>query len=152
MAEKELCEALDGLPGALVERKRFSLAAHYRNVSENDVAKVQRAVGAVTARHRELRTIHGKKVYELLPEIDWNKGKALLWLLRTLGLESRSGGVRPIYIGDDRTDEDAFHALEQQGIGIRVSEQSQPTAAHYALRDPVEVERFLRALTAYLAQ
>jgi trehalose-phosphatase len=65
-------------------------------------------------------------------------------------LESRSGGIRPIYIGDDRTDEDAFRALEQRGIGILVSEQSQPTSASYSLKNPAEVERFLRALAASL--
>jgi alpha,alpha-trehalase len=128
----------------------FSIAAHYRNVNENDVPEVQRAVDAAAARHPELRRIDGKKVYELLPNIDWNKGKAVLWLLQMLGLESRSGGIRPIYIGDDRTDEDAFHALEQRGVGILVSEQSQPTAARYSLQNPLEVERFLRALTAHL--
>jgi alpha,alpha-trehalase len=90
----------------------------------------------------------GKKVYELLPDIDWNKGKAVVWLLETLGLEP--GNIRPIYIGDDRTDEDAFRVLKQRGIGILVSEQSQSTAARYSLRDPAEVERFLRALTATL--
>lgn len=104
----------------------------------------------VTAVHRELRRLDGKKVYELLPNIDWDKGKAVIWLLETLGLESRSGGIRPIYIGDDSTDEDAFRALEQRGIGILVSDQSQPTAAHYSLYDPAGVERFLRALTARL--
>jgi trehalose 6-phosphate phosphatase len=72
--------------------------------------------------------------------------------LETLGLESRSGGIRPIYIGDDRTDEDALRALEQRGIGILVSEQSQPTAASYSLKDPAEVEAFLRALIATLAE
>jgi len=96
----------------------------------------------------ELRRINGKKVYELLPDVAWDKGKAVLWLLETLGLER--GNIRPIYIGDDRTDEDAFRALEERGIGILVSEQSQPTAAGYSLKNPVEVERFLRALTARL--
>ena len=148
MAEKELHEALDGISGARLERKRFSIAAHYRNVSENDVAKVQRAVATVAARQRELRRIDGKKVYELLPDIDWDKGKAVLWLLETPGL--KEGNVRPIYIGDDRTDEDAFRALEQRGIGILVSEQLQPTAARYALKGPWEVERFLRTLTIRL--
>src|SRR5207244_2601674 len=143
-------QAPDGIPGARVERKHFSIAVHYRNVRENDVPKVERAVGEVAARHCELRRINGKKVYELLPAIDWDKGKAVIWLLETLGLESRSGGIRPIYIGDDSTDEDAFRALDQRGIGILVTEQSQPTAARYSLRDPAEVERFLRALTARL--
>jgi trehalose 6-phosphate phosphatase len=146
--EKELYEALDGIPGVRVERKRFSVAAHDRNVNEIDVPKVEQAVGEVATRHRELRRINGKKVYELLPAIDWNKGKAVVWLLETLGLER--GNVRPIYIGDDSTDEDAFRVLEQSGIGILVSEQSQSTAARYSVKDPFEVERFLRALTAHL--
>jgi trehalose-phosphatase len=60
------------------------------------------------------------------------------------------GNVRPIYIGDDSTDEDAFRVLEQRGIGILVSEQPGSTAARYSLRDPAEVERFLRALAATL--
>jgi len=62
-----------------------------------------------------------------------------------LGLES--GNVRPIYIGDDSTDEYAFRALEQSGVGILVSEQSRSTAARYLLKDSAEVERLLRALT-----
>jgi len=149
-AEKELHKALDGISGARVERKRFSIAAHYRNVNENDVPKVEQAVSEVATRDPTLRRINGKKVYELLPDVAWDKGKAALWLLETLGLESRSRGIRPIYIGDDRTDEDAFRALEQRGIGILVSEQSQPTAASYSLKNPAEIERFLRALTASL--
>jgi alpha,alpha-trehalase len=150
ITEKELHKALDGISGVRVERKRFSIAAHYRNVNENDVPRVGQVVGEVATRHPKLRRINGKKVYELLPAIDWDKGKAALWLLETLGLESRSGGIRPIYIGDDRTDEDAFRALEQRGIGILVSEQSQPTTAGYSLKNPVEVERFLRALAGQL--
>jgi trehalose 6-phosphate phosphatase len=150
MAEKELHAALDGISGARVERKRFSIATHYRNVNEKDLAKMEQAVGEVATRHRKLRRINGKKIYELLPDVAWDKGKAVLWLLKTLGLESRSGGIRPIYIGDDRTDEDAFRALQHRGVGIVVAEQSQPTAARYSLKDPAEVERFLRALGATL--
>src|SRR5438477_2156690 len=145
MAETELREALDEIPGAQLERKHFSVAAHYRNVNENDAFRVALAVDAVAARHRELRRMDGKKVYELLPDIEWNKGKAVLWLLETLGLEGRN--ALPIYIGDDRTDEDAFRALDQSGIGIVVAEQSQSTSARYSLKNPHEVERFLRALT-----
>ena len=145
MVEQELGKQLAGIAGARVERKRFSIAAHYRNVNENDVSKVERAVGEVAARHRELRKMDGKKVYELLPDIDWDKGKAVLWLLETPGLERAK--IRPIYIGDDRTDEDAFRALGQRGAGILVSEQPRSTAARYALKNPAEVERFLRELT-----
>jgi len=145
-AEAELREALDEIPGAQLERKHFSVAAHYRNVDENDVSRVALAVEAVAATHRELRRIDGKKVYELLPDIDWNKGKAVLWLLETLQLER--GNAFPIFVGDDRTDEDAFCALEKRGIGILVSEQPQVTAASYWLKNPDEVECFLRELIA----
>src|SRR6516162_1563809 len=145
-AEAELREALDEIPGAQLERKHFSVAAHYRNVNENDVSRVALAVEAVAATHRELRRIDGKKVYELLPDIDWNKGKAVLWLLETLQLER--GNAFPIFVGDDRTDEDAFCALEKRGIGILVSEQPQVTAASYWLKNPDEVECFLRELIA----
>jgi trehalose-phosphatase len=145
-AEKELREKLAGIAGALLERKRFSIAAHYRNVNENDFPKLERAVSEVAGRHRELRRMEGKKVHELLPDVDWDKGKAVLWLLEALG--SDHGKVRPIYIGDDRTDEDAFRVLGQCGVGILVSDQPRPTAATYSLRDPTEVERFLRGFTA----
>jgi alpha,alpha-trehalase len=90
----------------------------------------------------------GKKVYELLPDVDWNKGKAVLWLLETLGLEGRN--ALPIYIGDDRTDEDAFLALKKRGVAILVSEDPQVTAANYWLNNPEEVERFLGELIARL--
>jgi trehalose 6-phosphate phosphatase len=142
VAEKQLREKLAGIAGVLIERKRFSVATHYRNVNESDFPKLERAVSEVAARHRELRRMEGKKVYELLPCTDWDKGKALLWLLENLGLEH--GKVHPIYIGDDRTDEDAFRALGQRGVGILVSEEPRPTAASYSLKDPAEVERFLR--------
>src|SRR5881296_2695744 len=55
IAEKELHEALDGIPGARVERKHFSIASHYRNVKESNLPRVEQAVRAVAARHRELR-------------------------------------------------------------------------------------------------
>ena len=146
--ENELHKRLDGISGALVERKRFSIAAHYRNVKEEDIPRVKRAVAEAAARHRELRRIDGKKVYELLPDIEWDKGKAVLWLLEALGLDRENS--RSIYIGDDVTDEDAFRALERRGIGILVCEESQPTAARYSLGEPAEVERFLRLLTVRL--
>jgi trehalose-phosphatase len=145
VAEKELGKQLADIAGAHVERKRFSIAAHYRKVSEGDLPKMEEAVSEIAARHRELRRMQGKKVYELLPDIDWDKGKAVLWLLETLGFERAK--VRPIYIGDDRTDEDAFRALGRRGVGILVSEQPRSTAARYALKNPAEVERFLRELT-----
>jgi trehalose 6-phosphate phosphatase len=144
-AETELREALDDISGAQLERKHFSVAAHYRNAGESDASKVAAAVDAVAAKHPDLRKINGKKVYELLPDIDWHKGKAVIWLLETLELER--GKAFPIFIGDDRTDEDAFRALERRGIGILVGDEAQATAATYRLKNPDEVECFLQKIT-----
>ena len=87
-------------------------------------------------------------MFELQPNIDWNKARAVFWLLETLGLEQPE--VLPLYVGDDLTDEDAFRALRQRGVSIVVSELPRPTAARYALRSPGEVERFLREIVASL--
>jgi alpha,alpha-trehalase len=150
LAETEVEEALAGIPGARVERKRFSIAAHYRNTKESDLPELERAVSEVAARHPELRTIAAKKVYELQPNIDWDKGRALMWLLESLRFDRQE--VFPIYIGDDLTDEDAFRALQERGVGILVSEQGPATAASYSLSDPTEVQRFLRELVTFLVQ
>ena len=147
-AEKELHEPLGEISGAQLERKRFSIAAHYRNVNEDDLPALTQAVEAVAARHPELRRIDGKKVFEFLPAIEWDKGKAVMWLLEAMALEREN--IRPIYIGDDSTDEDAFRALKERGVGILVTEQPQPTAAIYSLKNPTEVERFLRTLATHL--
>jgi alpha,alpha-trehalase len=144
-AEKELRAKFADVPGALVERKRFSIAAHYRQVADENVLRVEWAVNEVIANHRELRSMVGKKVYELQPNIDWNKGKAVAWILETMGATQTE--LCPLYIGDDRTDEDAFRALEKLGIGILVGEQPQVTAASYWLNNPEEVEEFLQKIT-----
>jgi trehalose 6-phosphate phosphatase len=147
-AEKELGEKLTRIPGVLLERKRFSIAAHYRQADQSSVVKVKQAVDEIAARHRELRRIAGKKVYELRPDIDWHKGRAVIWLLETLGLAQPE--VLPLYIGDDLTDEGAFRAVRQSGVGIVVREEPRSTAARYALKNSAEVERFLRELVARL--
>jgi trehalose-phosphatase len=148
-AETELRHTLADITGALVERKRFSIAAHYRKVNENDFPKLKAAVCEVIKRHQQLRNMDGKKVYELLPHLDWNKGKAASWILENLAPNQKK--VRPIYIGDDRTDEDAFRAVKGEGAGILVTEEPRTTAAQYSLKDPSEVERFLTVLISILS-
>ncbi len=145
-AEGELRRALSGVAGAQVERKRFSIAAHYRNVADRDVARLTEAVERVGAAHPELREAGGKKVLELQPAIDWHKGKAVLWLLEVLGLDGPD--VLPVYIGDDRTDEDAFRALGADAVTIRVGVGTVGTHARYMLADTDEVKRFLEKLAS----
>ena len=90
-------------------------------------------------------------VYEYKPKLDWNKGKALLWLLQALELDEHDD-VYTIYIGDDTTDEDAFQLFRAQdarkGAGIIVTEESTSTNALFTLRDTNEVGEFLNRLLA----
>ncbi len=132
--------------GALIERKKYAVATHYRLVADEDLPAIEHAVAEVAARHPDLRRTGGKKVYELRPRIAWDKGRAVMWLVRALDLDAAD--VLPFYLGDDETDEDAFRALEQRGIGILVAEQPGDSRAHYLLRDPEEARVFLRHLIA----
>jgi len=144
-AERALARVLGPVPGARVERKRFAVAVHLRQVAEVDRGRVEGVVDAVAARHPRLRRTSGKQVRELRPDLDWDKGRAVLWLLGALGVDRDD--VVPLYLGDDETDEDAFRALAgRRGLGILVGAHGARTAARYGLRDPDEVQVFLTVL------
>ena len=94
-----------------------------------------------------LKRTEGKMVYELRPSADWDKGKAVAWLLEQIRKEYEDVDVFPVYIGDDVTDEDAFRIMnELGGIGIIVSETAveDGTAASWRLDGPSQVAQFLR--------
>ncbi len=143
-ASEMLEELLGGIPGTLVERKTYSVVAHYRQVAEADVAAVAQAVQHAVAEYPDLRRAAGKKVYELLPDFEWNKGRALLWLCEALKLDG--GRYFPVFLGDDITDEHAFAAIEDRGVGILVRDEPRETGAAYALDSVDEVQSFLRQL------
>jgi trehalose-phosphatase len=143
-AERALEEGLRGIAGAWVERKRFAIAVHFREADDRDVGAIERVVDEVLAAHPRLRRKGGKKIFELQPDVPWNKGYAVRWLLERLDLQGPD--VLPVYVGDDVTDEDAFAALSDVGVGIRVGPPHEPTRAGYRLRDTAELERFIREL------
>lgn len=149
-AEASLRKALADVAGALVERKRFAIAVHYRLVADADTGVVDAAVEDALAVAPGLRRTGGKKIFELRPHIAWDKGRAVLWLLEALGLNGPD--AVPLYLGDDETDEDAFTALGGRGIGILVAAEQQRSAAGFTLRSPDEVRRFLLALAAMLEE
>ncbi len=147
-AEAGLRSALGAIGGARVERKRFAIANHYRNVAESDAPRVEKVVREVAAQHPSLRISHGKKVFELRPDIDWDKGRAVIWLLEALELDDSR--FVPFYVGDDVTDEDAFLTLADCGVGVLVGSPSYLTHATYGLRDTGEVRQFLQQMVTLL--
>jgi trehalose-phosphatase len=144
-------DEVGSIDGVVIERKRSSVALHYRLVAESERSTIAQVVDALLADHAgELKVTPGKMVYEIQPAIDWDKGKAVLHLLDVLGLDGED--VVPLYLGDDLTDEHAFEALGSRGVGIFVADPRDPepggrsTAAAFGLRSPGEVELFLRRL------
>jgi trehalose 6-phosphate phosphatase len=143
--------AMDPIKGALVEPKKASVAAHYRLVAEDERHKVKDIVDAILTDHPDdLKVTPGKMVFEIQPKIDWDKGKAVLYLLKALKLDGDD--VMPMYMGDDHTDEHAFEALQGRGIGVFVGRADDPevgsrtTYADYILNSMQEVEQFLGSL------
>ncbi|EEF48480.1 probable trehalose-phosphate phosphatase D [Ricinus communis] len=147
---KVLMEKTKSIPGAKVENNKFCLSVHFRCVEEQMWAALAEEVRSVLNDYPKLRLTQGRKVLEIRPTIKWDKGKALEFLLESLGY-ANSTDVLPVYIGDDRSDEDAFKVLRNrgQGLGILVSKFPKETNASYSLQDPAEVKDFLRRLVEW---
>ncbi|KAL9231100.1 hypothetical protein vseg_006363 [Gypsophila vaccaria] len=147
---KILVEITKDIKGAKAENHKFCTSVHYRNVNEKSWPIIAQRVHDVLKNYPRLRLTHGRKVLEIRPVIDWDKGKAVEFLLKSLDLSNRDD-VLPIFIGDDRTDEDAFKVLRErkQGFGILVSPIPKETKAFYSLKDPSEVKQFLEALVKW---
>ena len=144
-ATEQLEDHLQDVPGAQVERKRFAIAVHYRRVDDADYPLVEEAVRATAPVVPSLRVATGKKIFEFRPDFDWDKGRAMRWLLGELGLDRQA--VTPVYLGDDTTDEDAFRVIQKRGIGIVVGREGEPSLARFALEDTGEVTSLLARIT-----
>ncbi|XAR73361.1 Trehalose-phosphatase [Bertholletia excelsa] len=147
---KVLLEKTKSTPGAKVEHNKFCLSVHFRCVDEKKWSELAQQVKSVLKEYPKLRLTQGRKVLEIRPTIKWDKGKALEFLLESLGFANCTD-VFPVYIGDDRTDEDAFKVLRDkgQGFGILVSKIPKDTNASYYLQEPSEVMDFLQRLVQW---
>jgi len=146
-ARERIEDELGDVDGLVLEPKPFSLAVHDRQVPDGEVERVRGTVEAVAGESPELRIAPGKRVRELRPDVDWDKGRAVEHLLDQLDVDPRHTPV--VYVGDDVTDEDAFHALPE-GIGVLVSGEGPATFADYGLAGPEAVRAFLDAVAGTL--
>jgi trehalose 6-phosphate phosphatase len=158
-AAAELRDVLGSIPGVVVEHKRFGVAVHYRNAARDRVGEVAAAVRAA-GRRDALRVTTGREVIELRPDIDWDKGKTLRWVIDHLqqagsGTQGKQGNLVPIFLGDDITDEDAFDAVRHDGVPILVrhdDDGDRATAARFALDSPARVSEFVERLARQLSE
>lgn len=136
------------LPGTFIENKQLSVALHVRAASADDRARAERVFWTAAAAALDagrLRLQRGACVFELLPDIAWTKGDAVRWIAADVA-QHRGTGVWPVYLGDDRTDEHAFAAVDDTGLSIAVG--SRVNGADHRLADPEAVELLLLALAA----
>lgn len=151
---EKICDRIqrraDYIDGVIVEDKIYTASVHYRRVEDEIVSDLWKIVEEETKPFREkdlVKVSHGKKVYEIKPSFDWDKGKAVSLLLNVASVEEET---LTIYIGDDTTDEDAFEVLRNSGVGILVSKKDKDSAADFRLRNVEEVGELLFKLVDLL--
>jgi len=105
---------------------------------------IEEAVDFELSRQPLLRKTGGKKVFELRPDLDWDKGRALAWVLEALGMQGDD--VAPVYFGDDLTDEDAFAVVRSRGLAVVVAGDDRLTLASYRAADTAAVGYMLERL------
>jgi trehalose 6-phosphate phosphatase len=129
-----------------VEDKGLGLSYHYRNHDHPERARAELERVAARARAAGLRARFGRKVLELLPPLDVNKGTAVRTLLQ------RNGLGRALFAGDDTTDVDAFGAIEELEVGFKVavdSDEAPPellARADVVVAGPADLVELLRKL------
>ena len=96
-AAAALVDQLGHIPGVVVENKRFGVAVHYRNTDRERVGEVAAAVRRAGQR-TSLRVTTGREVIELRPNVDWDKGKTLRWVIKHIRNDEQPGPLLPIYL------------------------------------------------------
>lgn len=146
-ARKELCTRLNGTPGVRIEDKGVCFALHYRGAATPAIRHARTLLREVLqASGGTLRAVPGACVWEVLPWEIRGKGYTVRKQLHRWAARN----VLPIYLGNDDTDETAFEELAC-GVTARVG-RPQRTRAHYFLRNPTEVRRFLEKLEDFLGR
>ncbi|MBX5465648.1 MAG: trehalose-phosphatase, partial [Clostridia bacterium] len=155
-AAKLAAGRLRAVPGARVEAKGLTASVHLRGLPP---AAAEEARAAVEAAVREasprggLVITPGRQVLEIRPDVAWDKGRAVLDLLREAAGPAWPEEWTVLYAGDDQTDESAFLALPPPAFTVRVGAEEAggaPTAARERLPGPEAVARLLEAMLRVL--
>ncbi|MCM8783214.1 MAG: trehalose-phosphatase [Candidatus Omnitrophica bacterium] len=141
--KRRLLKIFASFKGVIVEDKGLSISIHYRLAEKSRIPLIKKEIERVVKRLKARRNVElkeGKMVKEIMPKVKWDKGKAVKWILA-----NKKGNYFPIYIGDDKTDEDAFRVVRKKGISIYVGKPKR-SFAEYFLYDTQEVNKFLNKL------
>ena len=128
-------------PRLVVEDKGSSLALHYRRAPERE-RDLRELVAGAAAQHDGYHVMHGKMVLEVRPA-GVDKGTAIDRLLEVPPFAGR----RPVFAGDDITDEDGFAAVHRHG-GISIKVGAGETAAGYRVPDVATLHDWLASIAS----
>lgn len=135
--------------GLMIEDKKYSVAFHYRCVDHHlqprMAANIHESFLKLNTQNA-FQLKRGKKVIEIVPRISWDKGKSVQWILNRFYGPQWERKAHVFFLGDDQTDEDAFHLIRGSGAGVLVSRQDRPTYAQYRLQSPKQVYAFIKKL------
>jgi len=147
---RQLSTRLGNIEGVIIEDKGLSLSLHYRLVKDSEEHIAIETFQQLTSpllNSGKIRVTTGKKVLEVRPPIDWDKGKALETISKKIAERYNREQLLTIYLGDDKTDEDAFRVIHHPGgWGIFIGQENTPSCAEYFLNSTLEVETFLSEL------
>ncbi|MEX0405513.1 trehalose-phosphatase [Aquibium sp. LZ166] len=128
-----------GVPGTTVETKRTSVALHYRrnpSAERNCIAFAEELAGE----YASASLLAGKMVLEFK-----FSARTKADVIGDFMAEEPFCGRRPVYFGDDVTDEDAFRVLpEWDGLAVKIGEG--PSIARYRLADPAALHAWMKRL------
>ena len=136
---ERLREIVRDKPGLLIEDKGCSVALHWRLAAHEKEFCIATAHAAIESLGGDYRVQFGKAVAEILPSAA-GKGKVIEAFLR----EPPYRGRRPVFIGDDLTDENGFKAVNEAG-GISVRVGAGDTIAQRRVGTPAELRHSLLA-------
>jgi trehalose-phosphatase len=151
---RETRRQLAWCPDYYLENKTFALTCHVRRTPPELADRALDEFESLAEPYLEARVLKlltGAKAIELLPAVDWHKGRAVGWIRDRVA--PRVGApVSVIYLGDDRTDEDAFTALADDDAAIGVGDRPHTHLIDWRLAGPASVGRFFGLLHASRAQ
>lgn len=139
-------------PGLLLENKIYALTCHVRR---SPVELGERALEEFAAlaeaqlEARVLKLLNGARAAEVLPAVDWHKGRASRWIRARLSARLDEP-IMVVYLGDDRTDEDAFTALDDDDLVIGIGSRPHTHLIDCRLAGPEAVGQFFARLNGQL--
>ncbi len=145
---RSAAQELAWCPGVLLEDNTYALTCHVRLAPPELAGRALEEFEALAEPQLEARVLKlltGAKALELLPAVDWHKGRAAEWIRARVRAQV-GRPVSVVYLGDDRTDEDAFDALGDDDVVIGVGERPHTHLIDWRLAGPASVGRFLAQL------